>query len=146
MRNRQGALEHRRLFFTRPAEGGGGSPGTNDNPSTYLIFHCFLPLLLAHAGDRWEIFSFSSSHGPPPLPSHSSSKTKKTTVLLKFSKRRLQTSLGFGGVLAPLNRTRNGPKGVKAHLRPKPKESSQTKTNTHTHDHRTHLGLKEKAQ
>ena len=67
MRNRQGALERRRLFFTRPAEGGGGGPGTDDNPSTSLIFHCFLPLLRAHASDRWEIFSFSSSHGPPPL-------------------------------------------------------------------------------
>ena len=79
-----------------------------------------------------EVFSFSSSHRFPPLLSLPTplTKTKKTTVIFSSSQNNA-SSLGFRGVLAPLNRTRNGPEGGKAHLRPKPKESSK-KRPTHT--------------
>ena len=112
------------------------------------------PLLMASASPSYLLRLdcspfFPPGRLPPPfsLPSLLTTTCKKLRYdALSNSQTAVQTSLGFGGVLAPLNRTRNGPKGVKAHLRPKPKESSQTKTNTHTHDHRAHLGLKEKAQ
>ena len=125
------------LFFALPAGTGRGA-WTDNSLSSSLLFLCFLPLRLVHAGDGRGslilLLLLVSLSPSTPLPSYASNKTKKTTVLLKFSKWRLQTSLGFGGggVLAPLNRTRSGPKGVEAHLRPKPKESSKKKTNTHT--------------
>ena len=94
-------------------------------------------------------FSFSSSHRLPLLSIPTLlTRIEKTYGTSGFSSQTAftKTSLGFGGVLAPLNRTRSGPKGVEAHLRPKPKESSKKKTNTHTHELRGHLGPKAKAQ